>query len=190
MVLDRLLLSLLPTLLLLVACGASSEPAYEVHHDIMPTRIHVSDGTTVEYNSIPPTSGDHWSRWSQCGFFVEEIPDERLAHNLEHGNIIVSYNLADEASVNELRAAMEEIDLSSNWGVTRAYNKIPGGTVALAAWGVSDTMEGIDQDRIRRFFDRHAGELGPERIPCLDSGVMPQTQGLRQLGTSPWSPLT
>ena len=249
MILDRLLLSLLPAVLLLVACGASSEPAppaspasstptaapgqsqevegqpvtvaaarptvlpattptakpsatsspsgreygsnseygsggispataepaqsAEVRHDITLTRLHVSEGTAVEYNSIPPTSGDHWPRWSQCGFFVEEIPDERLVHNLEHGNIVVSYNLADENGVNALRAAMDEIDLSSNWGVTRAYNKIPEGTVALAAWGVSDTMLGIHQDRIRRFFDKYAGELAPERIPCHNSGVMP-----------------
>ena len=249
MVMNRLLLSLLPAVLLLVSCGTSSEPApsaspasstttvapgrgqelevqpvtvaaarptvlpaatptakpsansapsdreygsnseygsggispataeplqrAEVRHDIMPTRIHVSEGAAVEYNSIPPTSGDHWSRWSQCGFFVEEIPDERLVHNLEHGNIVVSYNLAGQNSVNELRAAMDEIDLSSNWGVTRAYNKVPEGTVVLAAWGVSETMDGIQQDRIQRFFDKYAGELAPERIPCLNSGVMP-----------------
>ncbi len=176
MVLNRLLLSIVPAaLLLLVACGASSEPAPStaVRHEIMPTKNHVSEGTTVEYNSLPPTSGDHWPRWSQCGFFEQELPDERLVHNLEHGNIVVSYNLADENSVNALRAVMDGIKRSSDWGVTRAYNKIPEGTVALTAWGVSDTMDGVQPDRIRRFFDEYARKLGPERVSCSDSGVMP-----------------
>ena len=170
---DGVMISLVPLFLLLTACGASSEPTAEVRHEIMPTRNHVSEGTPVEYSSLPPTSGNHWPQWSQCGFFEEGLPDERIVHNLEHGNIVVSYNLADEADVRALRKVMDGIDLSSNWGVTRAYNKIPEGTVALTAWGVSVTMERIDQDRIRTFFDQYAGELGPERIPCIDSGVMP-----------------
>lgn len=188
--LNRLLFSIVPAVLLLVACGGSAEPAPStaVRHEIMPTKNHVSEGTAVEYNSVPPTSGDHWPRWSQCGFFEEELPDERLVHNLEHGNIIVSYNLADENSVDELRAAMDGIKRSSNWGVTRAYSKIPEGTVALTAWGVSDTMDGIQPDRIRRFFDSYAGELGPERVSCHDSGVMPQAQDLHQGRTSPTAP--
>ena len=160
------------------AIKPSAEPSAnvglsEVHHEIMPTRNHVSEGTPVEYSTVPPTSGDHWPQWSQCGFFEEGLPDERIVHNLEHSNIVVSYNLADEADVRALREVMDGIDLSSKWGVTRAHNKIPGGTVALIAWGVSATMERIDQDRIRTFFDQYAGELGPERIPCFDSGVMP-----------------
>ena len=31
-----------------------------VQHDIMPTQIHVPEGQTVEYSSIPATSGNHW----------------------------------------------------------------------------------------------------------------------------------
>ena len=46
--------------------------------------------------------------------------------------------------------------------------------MALTAWGVSDQMTGIDEDRIREFFETYAGRLGPEgNIPCLNSGVMP-----------------
>ena len=229
--LDRLLVSLIPLLFLVVACGASSTPTtstlpanntptaapatkplsdppkysgptnsdydsnygseseygsggqspatgehpprVEVHHDIMPTRNHVSEGQTVKYNSVPATSGDHWSQWSRCRFFEQELADERVVHNLEHGNIVVSYNLADGQDVNGLRDVMEGLDLSSIWGVTRAYDKIPEGSVALAAWSVSDTMQGIDRDRIRTFFENYAGKLGPERIPCRDSGMMP-----------------
>jgi hypothetical protein len=145
-----------------------------VEHEILPTRNHVAEPQTVEYNSIPATSGDHWAQWSNCGFFEEELPDERIVHNLEHSNIVVSYNLSTPEQIDQLRDVMEDIGLANTSGITRAYSKIPVGTVALAAWGVSDTMEGIDKDRIENFFNTYAGNLGPEgNIPCLNSGVMP-----------------
>ena len=69
---------------------------------------------------------------------------------------------------------MGSIRLAERAGVTRLYEKIPEGTVALSAWGVSDTMEGIDGERITTFFEHYAGTLGPEgNIPCFNSGVMP-----------------
>ena len=62
-----------------------------IEHQIMPTRRHISEGTTVEYNTVPPTSGDHYARWAECGFEEFELVDERIVHNLEHGNIVISY---------------------------------------------------------------------------------------------------
>ena len=156
--------------------GSSSEyvPGVGVKHEIMPARNHVGEGQAVEYNSIPPTSGDHWPRWSQCGFFEEALPDERIVHNLEHSNIVVSYNLATPEEVKQLKDVMGRIDLAGRTGVSRFYEKIPEGTVALAAWGVSDIMKGIDEERINTFFDHYAGTLGPEgNIPCVNSGVRP-----------------
>ena len=143
----------------------------------MPTRKHVAEGVPVTYNSIPPTSGDHWAQWSRCGFFPVRIPDERLVHNLEHGNIVVSFNLTTSEEVGRLRKALEGIDISADWGVSRSYDRIPPNTVALAAWGVSDTMSGVIPERIRSFFETFAGEQGPERIPCSDSGVVPPGMG-------------
>ena len=145
-----------------------------VQHDILPTRNHVTDGQTVEYNSIPATSGNHWPQWAQCGFFEDGLPDERIVHNLEHSNIVVSYNLTTPEEVKELREVMGSVGLAGVHGVTRFYDKIEPGTVALSAWGVSDTMTGIDEERINKFFETYGGTLGPEgNIPCLNSGVMP-----------------
>lgn len=142
---------------------------------IMPTREHV-DGKTVSYNTIPPTSGNHWSGPARCGFYEadqrEETRDEIVVHNLEHGAIVISYNLPTPEEVNQLRDVLSAIGLNQTWGVARFYDKIPEGTVALAAWGVLDTMQGVDQNRIKKFFQTYAGRLGPETtqagigIPC------------------------
>ena len=139
----------------------------------LPTRNHV-DPKTVEYNTTPPTSGNHWSNWASCGFYENGLEDERVVHNLEHSAIVISYNLTSPEAVKQLRDAVDDIPLSKIWGVTRFYDKIPEGTVAIAAWGVLDTMEGIDSVRIKKFYETYAGKLGPEKsdtkknvgIPC------------------------
>ena len=140
-----------------------------VPHPVMPGTYpdpHVPQGDTVSYSTIPPTSGKHWGRWAECGFYTEGLADERITHNLEHGNIVVSYNLTTPEEVDQLRTAVEGIDLYDEWGLTRFYSEIPEGTVALATWGALDTIEGIDRERMNQFFSAYAGTLGPEQIPC------------------------
>ena len=159
-----------------ISASGSSEQYVEgigVQRDIMPTRNHVTEGQTVEYSSIPATSGDHWAQWSRCGFFEEGLPDERVGHNLEHGNIVVSYNLTTSEEVDELRDVMGSVGLAGALGITRFYDKMEPDTVALSAWGVSDTMQGIDEERINIFFGTYGGNLGPETVSCSNSGVMP-----------------
>jgi hypothetical protein len=134
--------------------------------ELMPTRNHIPEGDRVAYSTVPPTSGDHWSRWSECGVFLEGLPDALLVHNLEHGNIVVSYNLASEEDVAQLLASVNGIPQVRDWGIVRFYDRLEPGTVALTAWGMLDTMNGVDQGRIAAFFQEFSGELGPERIPC------------------------
>ena len=153
--------------------GASQEyvEGVGVRQDFMPVgprglNAHVSGNETVSYNTNPPTSGDHWSTPERCGFYEDGLPNERIVHNLEHGNIVLSYNLTTREEVDQLKNVMDDIGLNVVWGVTRFYDKIPLGTVAVAAWGVLDTMQGVDRERISRFFDTYAGSLGPETIIC------------------------
>ena len=54
---------------------------------------HHAEGRTIVYSVYPPDSGDHWPRWAQCGIYEEEIDDEFIVHNQEHGQVIISHNL-------------------------------------------------------------------------------------------------
>lgn len=130
---------------------------------------HQSEGQTIEYTAFPPATGDHWpaSALVRCGFYEEGLRDEIAVHHLEHSNIVVSYNLTDSAQVDQLRRVIDDIGLANAWGITRSYDKMPEGQVALAAWAVLDTFQGVDENRIERFFETYAGNLGPERVPCL-----------------------
>ena len=158
-----------------VPLGRSSQYVAGVgeQQEIMPTRFHVPESQRVSYNTTPPTSGDHWDWWARCGFYPDGLPDERIVHNLEHGNIVVSYNLPAAATA-QLQAFMDTFEYAPAWAVTRFYDPLPPGTVALSAWGILDTMTGVDEPRIARFFQEYAGTTGPEfpnGAPCLDSGV-------------------
>ena len=133
---------------------------------IMPSALHVAEGQKVEYSTTPPTSGDHWARWADCGWYPGGLPDEVVTHNLEHGNIVVSYNFANPAQVTELRQALEATGLFKIWGVARSHDKIADGEVALSAWGRVHFMEGVRTGEIGLFFETFAGKTGPERIAC------------------------
>ena len=127
---------------------------------------HVDEGVKVEYNSTPPTSGEHWPRWADCGFYTENLPDERIVHNLEHGNIVVNYSFTNPAQVTELREVLEVVPEFADWGIARSYHDIPDGQVAIAAWGRLNFMEGVRPGEIEFFFSSWAGILGPERVTC------------------------
>lgn len=134
-----------------------------IDQDVMRTKNHVPDGSIVAYNSVPATSGDHYSSAQRCGFYTEEIPDERVVHNLEHSNIVISYNLPDQNDVSALEDVYNGLGgWKDHYTVVRSYPKIAPGQVALSAWGVLDIMDGVDQERIERFYEHYVGRLGPE----------------------------
>ena len=164
--------------------------------EIAASRDHFPDNLTItsinpDGYTVPPTSGQHWNGWVQCGFYREAVPDERIVHNMEHGNIIVNYNLADPAQVDELAEAFNDIGMTNLWGVARPYQPVdadgnalldadgneafPEGTIALTTWGVRDQWNvrevvdadnyrivGVDKDRMEQFFEAYSGKLGPE----------------------------
>ena len=174
--------------------GQASEPVAGIGQavDTPDERTHFAAEFTITdinengYTTTPPTSGRHWPQWASCGFYRDgiapgtaQLSDEVIVHNMEHGNIVVSYNLADESQVDALEDAFSDIGQSNQWGVARHYDQIPAGTVALTTWGVIDrwnvTDDGINKDRIERFFEAYSGRLGPEfpnGSPCTIGGSM------------------
>ena len=133
---------------------------------IMPSADHVAEGQKVAYSTTPPTSGNHWGRWADCGWYPNGLPDELITHNLEHGNIVVSYNFTNPAQATELRQVLDGVTQFEKWGVARSYDRIPDGQVAIAAWGRLATFQGVAALEIELFFEAFAGLVGPERIAC------------------------
>ena len=70
---------------------------------------HIAEGeTAADWNSNPPTSGQHYGQWAPAGFYDDVIPDEYLVHNMEHGYVIIYYNCAlVETDCETFKAAIE-----------------------------------------------------------------------------------
>ena len=144
---------------------------------ISPSKDHVDlnddpSDDRVAYSSFPPTSGDHWSTPVRCGFYIQFVPDEMVVHNMEHSNIILSYNLTTQEDFEALKGVYDNLPevWRDHFTVVRPYGNIPEGQIAVSTWGVLDLMEGVDEERIMRFFEHYVGRLGPEGgISCRGS---------------------
>ncbi len=144
--------------------------------DIMPTANHITDPSqVVNYSTVPGTSGDHWVTPSECGIYDEPLADDRVVHNMEHGHVIISYNLPNPDDASQMRKLAEGLPQLERWGIVRPYSRIDEGTVAMTAWGVIDQVQGVDEERIKLFYETYirnrfsdeTAAVGP--IPCTSS---------------------
>ena len=126
--------------------------------DLMPSVDHRPIGEAISYSTTPPTSGPHWGtpEWADCGIHEAGIPDERIVHNMEHGQVVISYNLPNEEDAARMIEVAKRLPDLESWGVVRPYDKIEAGTVGLTAWGVKDVVKGVDEDRIKLFYTTYA----------------------------------
>lgn len=149
--------------------GQTSEPDFS---KAIPDegRTHLSEGTTVEYNSNPPTSGNHWSEPLADGIYNTEKPDEAIVHSLEHGRVWVSYK---PSIPEQTKKTLEEL-LKKYGGTVLTPRSANDMDIALAAWNRLDTFSlnpdgTVDEQRITDFINRWRNK-GPEFIPGSGGG--------------------
>lgn len=125
-------------------------------------RDHVADGTEVDYDSEPPTSGPHYASPVAPNIFREVVPDEALVHNLEHGHIVIYYHptqLSDE-SVAKITELHNEYD--GAWDAVLAVPRPDmDAELTLTAWTYKLELDEYDEELIDAFVDAYRGK-GPE----------------------------
>ena len=124
-----------------------------------------------DYNSTPPTSGPHWDQRNpdapvRCGIYDEQLLDEQIVHNLEHGNVVISHNLTDPGQLDELETVAKGLPGRNRWLVMRSYLGLNVGQVAIAAWGWLQTFDGVDPEGLEEFYNAHFNSHGPESVVC------------------------
>jgi hypothetical protein len=135
---------------------------------------HVAEGTPVEYNSRPPTSGPHYANWVQgYGVRTETIDPRSWVHNLEHGAVVLLYNCeGGAAGCPELVAQIRELHASLPLGrnarggparmLAIPYNDMDA-RIAVVAWGYLLELQEFDAAQITRFYDARI-DRGPECV--------------------------
>ncbi|MBA3757527.1 DUF3105 domain-containing protein [Candidatus Saccharibacteria bacterium] len=54
-------------------------------------RQHLAQGQTFNYSTVFPTSGTHAEQPAPWAAYKQEIPNEIVVHNMEHGGLVISY---------------------------------------------------------------------------------------------------
>jgi hypothetical protein len=119
---------------------------------------HRAENTPIQYSTIPPAGGPHWASVAPWGYSAQPVPDERAVHNLEHGGIVVSYNLIAQADIDRLRALLTSYPRDRYGQVKlliRPYDALPAGTFVMAAWGWKQSFASYDDAKVRAFMDAH-----------------------------------
>jgi len=126
-------------------------------------REHITAVIGFVYNSNPPTSGPHFPQAAEWGAYKEEVADETLIHNLEHGGVWISYkpDISDE-----VRIKLE--NFYEKWGrkIIVAPRSQNDSDVALAAWNHLDKFSAAEftDERVEKFIKAFRNK-GPEYVP-------------------------
>ena len=122
----------------------------ELGHD------HIQIGQAAVYNSVPPTSGQHWAQPAApapWGIKDTNLRNEVTTHNLEHGGVVIAYNNLSASEVDQLKTIVRNL-MSSGFPkvILEPYPDLKDAKVALTAWTWIYKLPSVDQTQIVRFF--------------------------------------
>ena len=113
---------------------------------------HVAAGTPpTNWNSNPPTSGDHTANWLQPDFYPEQGDEMPLLHSLEHGYVAIQYKGIPAAQVSQLKSLQG--DYRGRKLVVMPYSGLEKNGVALSAWQHNQVCSTLNTDVIKAFID-------------------------------------
>jgi hypothetical protein len=160
-----------------LAVGGSSEEGVAgpcVRQDFpVQGRQHVDElENGYEYNSTPPTSGNHYPVPAIWNVYEEPVPEIRLVHNLEHGGVVVQYG--DEVPPATVQQIVDWYAEDPNGMIVAP---LPDGApasladkITMTAWTHLATCTAFDEDSFSDFRDDYRGPGGdaPEKFPLED----------------------
>ncbi len=129
---------------------------------------HIPSGQKGTYNSVPPTSGQHWAAPAApapWGIKDTTLPNEVTTHNLEHGGIVIAYNNLSASETDQLKDIVRQLTSGGFPKVIlEPYPDLKDAKVALTAWTWLYKLPNVDQTQIVRFFRAHYDPVeAPER---------------------------
>src|SRR3989344_5124535 len=114
------------------------------------------------YNSNPPSGGWHYTVTAKKKYYDEPILDGYALHNLEHGDVWITYN---PRVPQEVKDELKKFAFSKVLISPREENETD---IALVAWERVDAFNldgGVLEERINDFIKRYRNQ-GPEKLPA------------------------
>ncbi|HYP22578.1 MAG TPA: DUF3105 domain-containing protein [Actinomycetota bacterium] len=117
---------------------------------------------TPQYQTNPPTSGNHLQPPASPGFFDEAVDPGALVHNMEHGQIIFWYD--PEAPADVLDALEEVVDQEFEASIAVPWDELESPhNFAMTAWGASQQCRDVSQSVVNAVREEYQGR-GPENV--------------------------
>lgn len=137
-------------------------------------QTHVNEGTVLNFQHIPPSSGNHYPTAQPAGIYREQqISEGNWVHSLEHGYVVALVRCTDNctATFDQLQAIYDTLPKSRFDNVkflALKYDKpfTDGNTppVTLVAWNHEMQLSSVDKGQIEKFYGKFV-DKGPENVP-------------------------
>ena len=111
---------------------------------------HIDPGEQPDnWNSNPPTSGDHLATPLPPGVYDNDQDMRALVHNQEHGYVVILYKGIPPDQVDQLRQFVEARDGSKL--VLAPWSALESNGVALTAWQNLEILQRVNMDVVQAF---------------------------------------
>jgi Protein of unknown function (DUF3105) len=115
-------------------------------------RDHIGpDAQPRNWNSQPPTSGDHLGTPLPKGIYRDQQDERALVHNLEHGYVVLQYKNLPADQVETLTRIAE--GLKDQKLVLAPYEGLPADGLAMTAWRHLQTSQRVNIDVVSAFIN-------------------------------------
>jgi hypothetical protein len=129
-------------------------------------RDHIDAGEQPDnWNSNPPTSGDHLANWLQPGVYESEQDMRAMVHSLEHGYVLMLHKGIPPDQLDQLETFVDARDGSKL--ILAPYSGLEQNGVALAAWRNLEVMDGVNMDVVQAFVNDYM-------VPDATKSVAPE----------------
>ena len=126
-------------------------------------RNHIgADQQPSNWNSTPPTSGDHLGSPLPPGVYDNEQDMRALVHNMEHGYVVIVYKGIPQDQVDQLREFVDQRDGSKL--VLAPWSGLERNGVALAAWQNLETLQRVNMDVVQAFVNDYMVPNGAKSV--------------------------
>ncbi len=148
--------------------SAENQPVGEVGQKVADLgNSHIPAGQHATYNSVPPTSGEHYAAPAapaSAGVKDTTLPNEVTTHNLEHGGIVIAYNNLAPADVDQLKSLYRSLGNAGYRKIlVEPYPTLSDAKIAVTAWDWILKLQAYDQAQIIKFVRAHYdGKEAPE----------------------------
>ncbi|MAQ15749.1 MAG: hypothetical protein CMN30_13265 [Sandaracinus sp.] len=129
--------------------------------------------SAIDYASLPPASGPHFSVWADFATYGDEVPWGYLVHSLEHGAIFLGYDCPEgcpevlDAFAAVIEAHGDDPLCATHPSADARFIVAPvsglDAPVVALAWEYAYTATCVDDASLSAFVEDHYG-LAPEDL--------------------------